>query len=179
MPLGLIKYFLWSMNSIKIPLKYTFYINYRAYIFVNKLENYEFLWNVSGTGDQSSADRRWSGARLVDGALILTPGSWASAVLWLARWPLFVTLELCFSPICQWKTTWPGPLVTASVNFVSWKAAFIRLFNDASISKMICWKAASNLCLSRQRERQSKPSSHRKSIAATVCSSTGLPAVCA
>src|SRR6218665_2512396 len=34
--------------------------------------------------------------------------------------------------------------------------------------------AASNLCLSRQREWQSQPSSHRKSIAATVCSSARL-----
>src|SRR6218665_1555956 len=34
--------------------------------------------------------------------------------------------------------------------------------------------AASNLCLLRQRERQSQPSSHRKSIAATVCSSARL-----
>src|SRR6218665_594012 len=52
---------------------------------------------------------------------------------------------------------WLGPSVAASVSFVS------------------C-KAASNLCLSRLRERLLLPSSHRKSIAGTVCWSARLSA---
>src|SRR6218665_1216438 len=44
--------------------------------------------------------------------------------------------------------------------------------NNAELA--YCIKAASNLCLSRQRERQSQPSSRRKLIAATVCLSARL-----
>src|SRR6218665_3203884 len=52
--------------------------------------------------------------------------------------------------ICRLKTTWLEPSVAASSSFVS-------------------LKAASNLYLSRLRERQLQPSSHHKSIAITVC----------
>ena len=78
-----------------------------------------------------------------------------SAVPWFARLLLLVTLASCFSPICRWKSTWLEPSVAASASFVF-------------------WKAASNLCLLRQRERQSQPSSRRKLIAATVCLSARL-----
>src|SRR6218665_4030942 len=39
----------------------------------------------------------------------------------------------------------------------------------AVFASFVCSKAASNLCLSRLRERQLQPSSHHKSIAITVC----------
>ena len=57
------------------------------------------------------------------------------------------TWPWCHASVNQWKTTWLGPSVAASVS----------------------WKAALKICLLRLQERLLLPSLHRKSIAGTVC----------